>query len=176
MFYCLGGEGWQLSDPHDSNYRKMADALQAILGQGLPNELNTYEEITGQSLTSNLIDPLDAAENMERALEELFVQPFAARFPLGAAPSTGESPLNAPSLNGELFDFFTSMVDRIEAVEPEAAAQILADLETLEMIVMTGLEDPQNLLNEIRSRYIGADLDTIERQMGEFVGKLIDDT
>jgi hypothetical protein len=68
------------------------------------------------------------------------------------------------------------MVDRIEQCEPEAAEQILSDLETLEMIVMTGLEDRQNLLNEIGSRYVGADLGSIEGQMGEFVGKLKDET
>ena len=76
-----------------------------------------------------------------------------------------------PLLQGDVLEFIVEMVERIDKEEPSAAEQILADLETLEMIVIAGPENRQYLLEDMWSRYKGADFDTIEWQMREFTGK-----
>jgi hypothetical protein len=172
-FYCLGGEGWQLSDPHDTRYNQMATALLGILRQGMPPELLAFEGLNGNTLTSNIINPLDFAEGLDHALEEIFVQPFNARFPTGVVYSMAEITDADTLLEGEIFDTIANMVERIEVEQPGSSEETLADLEMLEMILFTMPENRLNLLHEIALRYGGAEADSVKGQMRDLVGKLL---
>lgn len=168
-FYCLGGEGWQLSDPHDIRYRQMAEDLKANLRQNMPPEINVYEVVTGEDLAERLIDPLDFADSLNHVLEEIFVQPFDARFPLGVNLQNGRGSPSAANPDPEALALISRVMDQFETETPELGEQILADLETIEMLVLTGQKISQTLLADLNLRYQKAKAESIEWAMGELV-------
>lgn len=174
-FYCLGSGPWSPDTSLHEQYSAVTEALQQVVQAHLPTPLHRYEHVHGASLVAALDDPVDFAHGLHRAIDALFVAPFHERYPLfdrqtQTVPvgSTRRANQGAPIalLDADIFAFIGEATEEISQwvdssqseKSPVDLEQMLADLETLEWILMGRPAHSRNLLTEMWQRYAGIPL------------------
>jgi hypothetical protein len=163
-FFCLGGL-WDPDVPLGERYAALTSALKGVLQAHLPAALYRYEQVGGDRLADHLHDPADLAGALDDALWKVFVAALHARYPLHDAsepePASAQDGANAPT--EAILAFVAEVMDQLLVDPPSppeglplTAAQLLADLETLEWIVAGRPAHGARLLREMSARYAGA--------------------
>ncbi|NLE45189.1 MAG: hypothetical protein GX620_10745 [Chloroflexi bacterium] len=87
-FYCLGDLSASVdggSNQGSSIWERQAaltHELAHVVQSSLPDVLRDHERASDDALVAHLSDPVDFAQALDRALDEVFVQPFVAWYPL----------------------------------------------------------------------------------------------
>ncbi|MBL7199350.1 MAG: hypothetical protein ISS56_04320 [Anaerolineae bacterium] len=171
-FYCLG-DRWDPTSSLQDHYAAVAGELEARVSGLLPAALRAVEARSGEELLAHLGDPLRFASVLDDALSRAFVRPFIEGTgvqSLNDRPETRNArlPIGPAELIGSDDDWLASSVQVLtdEAVKQVSEGvlalplglemsveDLLADLETLEWIVLGHLPQGARLLDEIHSRY-----------------------
>jgi hypothetical protein len=161
-FYCLGGGHLALSDSPSGQLGALTGALREVVREHLPPPLRSYQAQQSQPLVAHLDDPVRFASALDRALNEVFVAPFSARYPEAqveaqstrtasdSATAGPEEAPDAPSPEEEVLAFIARTVGQLS---DSPSIELLADLEQLEWIAAGHPADGQRLLNEMYQRY-----------------------
>jgi hypothetical protein len=167
-FYCLGSGDWAASDKAGELYQAVTAALRQVVRDHLPDPLRRYETVHGLALTDFLDDPVAFADATHQALLAIFIAPLHAQFPLfdQAAQQTrldrgGEDRRSEiPLIDHELPSFIVEATELIDELMPTASPaskqaldQLLADLESLEWIMLGQPQHKVQLLEAIHHRY-----------------------
>ena len=184
-FYCLGSGPWGPAETVDELYRAVSEALKAVARQGLPEPLRRYEAVRGEQLADHLDDPVHFADRLHDAIFDIFVGPLQARYPFSvgdpagaafrpAAAGAGPGPniflweTEAPALAGApsvddalafiagIAEQATGLMLAVPEETPGALEQLLADLESLEWIIVSRPAQAEKLLAEMYHRYVQA--------------------
>lgn len=183
-FYCLGGGRLALSDSPGGQHAALVRALSQVVRERLPMPLRRYQARQARPLVAHLDDPVQFADALDRALLEVFVAPFSARYPEAAvetprtrtaSPEAGpEGAEDTPSPQEEALALIARAVEQIS---DSPSIELLADLEQLEWIAVGHPADGERLLDEMYQRYAAgpdADDDALWRQTRDCVAYLRD--
>jgi hypothetical protein len=161
-FYCLGSGAWEL-DASDARYLEITRALQEVVAPRLPGVLAAYEAEQGVALAETLFDPLAFARHVGEALYASFVQPFADHYPEAVALAETPQAVAIAGDEAQLAEIAALAAAAWEAPpDPPpgsdlSAAQLLADLELLEWVVLSGeAAAQQETLQRLAQRYAAA--------------------
>jgi hypothetical protein len=163
-FYCLGGR-WDPSVSLGEQHGVLARALKGVVLDLLPEELRRYQEVRGDPLIAHLDDPTDLAAAFRDALAEILVAPFDALYPVIA-----RAQFKAPDVSGEALSpdegalsFVAQAMEALLGSAPPSPQgidvspeQLLADLESIEWIVVGRPANQLQLLQEMHARYASA--------------------
>lgn len=153
-FYCALGE------PAGD----LVAQLRQVVRDLLPGALRAYEEVERKALLDRLEDPVVFARALNEALVDVFVAPLGERCPAIAESTPDDRAGHSPeSLRADLLAAIGEIAQQaclaswpvLEGSEP-ADAQLLADLETLEWIVVGHPQDGAERLHEMGGRYASA--------------------
>ncbi|NKQ37738.1 MAG: hypothetical protein HF973_19265 [Chloroflexi bacterium] len=141
-FYCLGSGQWEL-DARDERYGRITHRLAGALDEYLPEVLRPY----AAALREALPDPIAFADLLDTAVDEIFTQALAARFP-DLSPAV--EPQTDPA--AEILAQIAKLSEQVWQMSGDTA-QYLADLEMLEWIVLGRPGNGMKLLVEMDGRY-----------------------
>ena len=156
-FYCLGSGSWTL-DAGDAHYRYITEALQDVVHRWLPGEMQRWEKKGRQPHEQFLADPIAFAEALGATLFQLFVAPFCAAYDLDPV-SLGRGRVEMQSLTStdSSLAFIARAVEEVwqgsVAVEDKDGAQMLADLEQLEWLLLARPAGMRRALQALGQRY-----------------------
>jgi hypothetical protein len=152
--------GLDLSDRLDGQRRALTKALEQVVRDLLPDALRRYEAFWDESLVVYLSDPIDFTEVLNEALFDILIQPFSARY-LAMDEDVSRRRVQDVRARRDIAVHGLQQKDDVLALIAEAmgqntgalSEQLLADLETLEWIVLGQPADGAKCLAEMRRRY-----------------------
>jgi hypothetical protein len=153
-FYCALGE------PAGD----LVAQLRQVVRDLMPGALRAYEEVEHTALLDRLEDPVVFAGALKEALVDVFVAPLGEHYPAIAQSTPDGRAVHSPEdLRADLLAVLGEIAQQACAASwpvprgSEAAdTQLLADLETLEWIVVGHPQDGAERLCEMGGRYASA--------------------
>ena len=153
-FYCLGSGDWRL-DAADARYEEITEALRRAVAHHLP-AVAQHVELDEGELLDLLPDPVAFAGALAEWLDETLVAALRARYPAllpeeaAGTSQDGDSTTDALAFIAEAVD---ALHDAAPAPDGLSADQLLADLETLEWVLLGRPEQGEALLAQMAERY-----------------------
>lgn len=159
---------WSFFCALDERYTIISEELKEVVLNLLPDPLRRYEAVWGDQLAAYLVDPVDFAGTIHKALLDVFVAPFDDRYSIitkepscgGPEDVGGQEDLDVAT---NVLTFIMEVAEQVRGSPPLAPKgsevppeQLLADLESLEWIVMGLPEYGPKLLDELYQRYAPA--------------------
>lgn len=180
-FYCLGSGDWRL-DAADARYEEITEALQEAVGEHLP-AVGQHVPLDEQALLDLLPDPVAFAGALAERLDETLVTALRTRYP-ALVPEEAAGSGEAGDPTADALAFIAEAVEALHDAPPApdglSADQLLADLETLEWVLLGRPARAEALLAEMAERYAvarppaGDEVPSIWFQMYRHLERLIE--